>query len=686
MRLTARREFTAALGHAVEQQTALPEPDDESTPPDSAEEPGSDAAAAQPPAARMGSDPRRQSKAPLRAAEEGNLVSRNIASCNPLPPVASLPVTAAPVLPPSRLVRPAEPSRELQPPAAGQAVVLNDSPGFDPTSQAASILKISPVRSGESAGAANPVTALSPGVAGPAQAPAPQVPLPLALPGRPESSAPPVPHAAPARLDEAAPSVPPVSMPVQASSASGLASPVPRSIDIATQVLPKGDIPSRPTASLTVPASMNHPGPTTAPSPAAVPARSDDPPRPASAPTPIPTATAATPQDPRTASALPSSQTVDLPAGVWLSPLPPGENPPAAPAVAAPLQVPDTVSTSSVQPPEPAQRFPYTLVTPAAQLPLRPGTPVPPRSARQTAAAVPNENVQDMVAGAATPELASGERLSRIVASAGRPARVDASQAGTAAESAPNAVPPIAFAGRLVRATPADEAGPPASSAPPGAPSESAAGQKPVPQSSARKGPVTPAASQPDDTPDAPHMPQPVVSPRPVPASDAPIERSQPDAPASPSPLPRQPIAVEHPAEAAKPAPTAHEIRLQLNGGEQRVEVRMVERGGDVHVAVRTPDSSLAGTLREDLPALSARLEQTGFHAESWHTGPSASAERLATPEAQAAGQQNPQNRSGQEGGRQQQQENRQPQPRESQNPSRKQDRKDFAWLFQSLR
>ena len=44
----------------------------------------------------------------------------------------------------------------------------------------------------------------------------------------------------------------------------------------------------------------------------------------------------------------------------------------------------------------------------------------------------------------------------------------------------------------------------------------------------------------------------------------------------------------------------------------QRVAVRVVERGGEVHVAVRTPTRP-GGGLRQGLPSLAAKLEQTGF-------------------------------------------------------------------------
>jgi hypothetical protein len=145
--------------------------------------------------------------------------------------------------------------------------------------------------------------------------------------------------------------------------------------------------------------------------------------------------------------------------------------------------------------------------------------------------------------------------------------------------------------------------------------------------------------------------------------------------PASAPELPRAPAA-------------AHDIRLQVNGGERRVEVRLVERDGEVHVAVRTPDAHLADTLREDLPTLSSRLTDSGFRTETWHPGASAGAEwhRQAEP----AGGGLPQGSSGQprENGRQQQPGDQQP-PRAKvpeEQLHRKEKGKDFEWFMSTLR
>ncbi len=151
-----------------------------------------------------------------------------------------------------------------------------------------------------------------------------------------------------------------------------------------------------------------------------------------------------------------------------------------------------------------------------------------------------------------------------------------------------------------------------------------------------------------------------------------------PAAPAKPAP---------EPSEAAKPAASAvHDIKLDLAAGDQRVEVRVEDRGGELRVAVHTPDERLAGDLREHLPSLSSRLEQTGLRAESWHAA-GAAGERLRAAETGSSsdaqsqgGQSNPQSRE-----RQQDAPPRRPQlPAETSPDGEKGN--DFAWLMEALR
>jgi uncharacterized membrane protein len=133
----------------------------------------------------------------------------------------------------------------------------------------------------------------------------------------------------------------------------------------------------------------------------------------------------------------------------------------------------------------------------------------------------------------------------------------------------------------------------------------------------------------------------------------------------------------------------AHDIKLQvgLEGG-QRVEVRVTERAGDVFVAVRTPDGRLASDLRQDLPALATRLEQSGFHATTWQPSADSERQRLADPQAGAPGQ-DAQSQSRQNGREQQRdpQQQKQPEPDSPASPSQPKEKgKDFEWLLSSIR
>jgi hypothetical protein len=74
---------------------------------------------------------------------------------------------------------------------------------------------------------------------------------------------------------------------------------------------------------------------------------------------------------------------------------------------------------------------------------------------------------------------------------------------------------------------------------------------------------------------------------------------------------------------AARPAYAARDISLRVGGGpggsgENGVDVRIVDREGEVRFAVRTPNGTLLSSLRENLGDLLSRFDQAGYHAESW--------------------------------------------------------------------
>ncbi len=76
-------------------------------------------------------------------------------------------------------------------------------------------------------------------------------------------------------------------------------------------------------------------------------------------------------------------------------------------------------------------------------------------------------------------------------------------------------------------------------------------------------------------------------------------------------------------AEAPASRAPARDLAFELGGGEQRVTVRIADRGGEIHLSVRTPDADLAGDLRRELPTLASRLEQSGLRPQGWQAGES---------------------------------------------------------------
>lgn len=75
--------------------------------------------------------------------------------------------------------------------------------------------------------------------------------------------------------------------------------------------------------------------------------------------------------------------------------------------------------------------------------------------------------------------------------------------------------------------------------------------------------------------------------------------------------------------EAAESQPAPRDIALRLVGRKPSdfVAVRLVERGGQIQVSVRTADNALGESLRRELPSLASRLHRAGFDAEIWGPG-----------------------------------------------------------------
>lgn len=101
------------------------------------------------------------------------------------------------------------------------------------------------------------------------------------------------------------------------------------------------------------------------------------------------------------------------------------------------------------------------------------------------------------------------------------------------------------------------------------------------------------------------------------------------------------PAPPEHPAAAQRVREVSIVLPPRENGGGTRVELNITDRGGEVRVAVRTPDLAIRQTLRTELPALVDRLQQNGYRAEVVSSGlerPAAGQHQAISRAAAAAG------------------------------------------------
>lgn len=148
-----------------------------------------------------------------------------------------------------------------------------------------------------------------------------------------------------------------------------------------------------------------------------------------------------------------------------------------------------------------------------------------------------------------------------------------------------------------------------------------------------------------------------------------------------------QPKTIYPAHEATPPATPPHgsvrTLDFQLDSASGRVAMRVADRAGEVKVDVRTADPSLSGTLRSGLPELTARMEQAGFHAEIWHPGSAAVSDRKDSVEP-AVSVRTSSDESHRDNGQRQEERRQAAEPQQP--PPRKQNRKDFQWLFTSIR
>ena len=127
------------------------------------------------------------------------------------------------------------------------------------------------------------------------------------------------------------------------------------------------------------------------------------------------------------------------------------------------------------------------------------------------------------------------------------------------------------------------------------------------------------------------------------------------------APMP-QPADLQNIDAAPAPAPVpraaeSHTISLRVaDAGDQRVELKVTDRSGELHVTVRTAGAELSTPLRENLGDLVHRLEQSGFRATAWHPAQPAAVESNTDSrpdhESMSGGNRQPQQQQQQQSGR----------------------------------
>jgi hypothetical protein len=86
------------------------------------------------------------------------------------------------------------------------------------------------------------------------------------------------------------------------------------------------------------------------------------------------------------------------------------------------------------------------------------------------------------------------------------------------------------------------------------------------------------------------------------------------------SPAPR---IVEVPPVETRPVSPVRDVTVRLTADAQQVDVKLTDRGGELHVAVHSADPLLNTDLRASVHDLIGGLEKSGFRAEAWHSGDS---------------------------------------------------------------
>jgi hypothetical protein len=92
------------------------------------------------------------------------------------------------------------------------------------------------------------------------------------------------------------------------------------------------------------------------------------------------------------------------------------------------------------------------------------------------------------------------------------------------------------------------------------------------------------------------------------------------------------PSAEVPPPPPARPTEPVRDVTLRLSADSQHVDVKLIDRGGELQVAVHSADPALTTDLRASVRELVGGLEKSGFRAETWQPSDTPRHNAEATP------------------------------------------------------
>jgi hypothetical protein len=99
-----------------------------------------------------------------------------------------------------------------------------------------------------------------------------------------------------------------------------------------------------------------------------------------------------------------------------------------------------------------------------------------------------------------------------------------------------------------------------------------------------------------------------------------------------PVPEARTTPAAHLPAVDPRPTQPVRDVTLRLTSDTQQVDVKLIDRGGELHVAVQSADPILTSDLRASVHDLIGGLAKDGFHTDIWQPGDSPRHNTTGTP------------------------------------------------------